>query len=390
MNAPTYDLSAAEPHAGTYLPAVRELADWVVESGERLRQVIDAYGEFVELNGLERRRTSSEYLLEALMLGVLWRARGREATCSDQARQALITELVRERRVGVAKRRDGSNAGLLSRSAPSRRGRIDPSLSEIDQLLNWLLATGEYDDEVQRLSGWKRLLSSAQPATGREILRLIVAFAVNFEARSERVLGAYTDRVDGFLNHELLSRPQREDTVQCSRRRVEYHLNMVGAELLNRAWRDRFLACRRHVVVLPGCARLRSEQECRATSDQGEFKCVRCNLGCGIATASRFAEHYGVDVVGVNHGSDFGKFLASQALTGDDVGIVGVACASGIVGAGWRAKAQGLPAQCVLLNASGCAHWRDQPVPTAFDQAELGRVLNRTQPSAVEQTARVA
>ncbi|HEY5956954.1 MAG TPA: DUF116 domain-containing protein [Polyangiaceae bacterium] len=391
MNAPTYDLRGPEPHADCYLTAVGELADWVTSSGERLRQVIDAYGEFVELNAHEPRRGASEYLLEALMLGVLWRARGREATNPSETRQCLITELVRERRAGAPKRRDGSNAELIARTNQPRRGRIDPSLSEIDQLLNWLLATGEYDDEVERLSGWKLLLSTAQPATSREILRLVVAFAVNFEAKAERTLGAFTSGVDSFLTHELASRPAREDTLQCSRRRVEYHLSMVGAELLNRAWREQFLACRRHVVVLPGCARLRAERECRAHSEKGEFKCVHCNLGCSVSTATRLAERFGVEVVGVDHGSDFGRFLESQALLGQDVGIVGVACASGLVGAGWRAKSKGLPAQCVLLNASGCAHWRNEPAPTSFDQTELGRVLSRDLAAgASERTARVA
>jgi len=72
------------------------------------------------------------------------------------------------------------------------------------------------------------------------------------------------------------------------------------------------------------------------------------------------------------------------------VGIVGVACVPGLVGAGWRARAHGLPAQCVLLESSGCGHWRERPEPSTLDFAELGRILEREpacQPSAMQSLA---
>jgi uncharacterized protein len=378
MDAPTYNLRKSTGVPGSYQGAVGQLADWVLESGESLRQVVDAYGEFVELSGRERRRSNPEYLLEALMLGVFWRARGGESLRSNERRYGLVTEIVRERRAGASKRRDGSTAGLVTVGGATKRGRIDPTLQEIEQLFEWLLATGEYDDEIERLEGWKALLSTTQPATNREILRLIVAFSVRFEAKADRILGPFTEGVERFLREELATREEREDTAQCSRHRVEYHLNMVGAEILNRAWRRTFLACRRHVVVMPGCARARSDEGCSATRGDHDLKCTHCTLGCAISTATRLVEREGSEATTVLHGSDFSRFLESDLLAGDDVGIVGVACAPGLVGAGWRARAKGLAAQCVLLNASGCVHWRSTPTPTAFDLSELARILDRS------------
>lgn len=387
MNAPTYTLRPSEPGRTSYLDCVGQLADWVIASGESLRAVVDAYGEFVELNGVEARRTNTEYLLEALMLGVMWRSRGREATQCDANTRGLISELVRERRGGAAKRRDATCAELVGREPSVKRGRIDPTSNEIDQLLEWMLASGEYDDEYGRLEGWKAFLSTTQPATNREILRLMMAFAVRFEAAAERQLGAFTVGVDAFLREELPSRPKSEDTMQCSRRRVEYHLNMVGAEILNRAWRNDFLRCRRHVVVMPGCARMRSDSDCRASRGRTELKCSHCNLGCAVSTATRQSERVGDEAYAVRHGSDFSQFLASETLRGGDVGIVGVACVPGLMGAGWRARAQGLAAQCILLNASGCNHWMRVAAPTSFDLAELSRILDR---GDADECARIA
>ncbi|HMA96693.1 MAG TPA: DUF116 domain-containing protein [Polyangiaceae bacterium] len=377
MNAPTYSLRAASPDNEPYLGAVRRLADWVEASGEVLRPVIEAYAEFVELNGREQRRSNSEYLLEGLVLGVMWRARGREALEPSESLRGLVTELVRERRSGAPLRRDESRAALANLGNRSRRGRIDPTLQEIHALLNWMLATGEYDDEVARLEGWTAFLSTTQSATNREILRLVVAFAVRFEAIAERYLGGFTEGVNRFFDQELVARGPREDTLQCSRRRVEYHLNMVGAEMLNRAWRRGFLACRRHVVVMPGCVTLREETECRAVRAEVERKCTHCTLGCSVSAATRMSERAGADAVFVMHGSNFSRFLDAQALKDEHVGVIGIACAAGLLGAGWRARSKGLMAQCVLLNASGCLHWQSVLTPTTFDVAELSRILGR-------------
>jgi hypothetical protein len=267
----------------------------------------------------------------------------------------------------------------------------DPTMSDLERLCAWLLASGEYDDEVARLEGWVAFLRCLSPERGHDRLRAIVAFAVAFEAEAERVLGPYTRGVSGFLREKLPARPAREDSVQCSRPSSEYHLNMLGAELLNRAWRSAFLACRRHVVVLPGCARCRSDSNCRALRGANELWCAHCTSGCAVSAATRVAEKNGAEALAVTHGSDFSRFLRSEVLRGHDVGIVGVACVPGLIGAGLRAHATGLPAQCVLLDASGCAHWRQAPVPTSLDLAELGRILDRgNQVPLVASTARVA
>jgi hypothetical protein len=152
---------------------------------------------------------------------------------------------------------------------------------------------------------------------------------------------------------------------------------LVGAEILNRAWREEFLSCQRHVVVLPGCARRHSAGRCQADGSHAEIRCRHCSVDCSVRVATHVAIRHGHQALAVVHGSDFSRFLSSPTPSGGDVGIVGVACVPGLVGAGWRAHAQGLPAQCVLLNASGCKHWSSPSVPTSLDLDQLDRILTR-------------
>ncbi len=386
---PTYDLRPAGLGSDAYLSAVARLADDVLAKGEALTALVDDYAAFVDRTHREARRSHDEYLLEALLVGVLWRARGYEATRPSDRRDDLVHVLVAERRAGQARRRDGSTSALLVLDAPTRLGRPDPSLAEFVALCDWLVASGEYDDEMGRLAGWQEFLGQVPHA--EEVLHRVVAFAIDFEAASRVSLGRFTERVDRFLRSDLAGRGPREDTLQCSRRRVEYHFNMVGAEILNRAWREEFLACRRHVVVLPGCAR-RRDRDCAAKHSDIELRCSHCTAGCSISAATEIASRHRAEALAVLHGSDFGRFLRSSALSGGvgEVGIVGVACVPGLVGAGWRARAQGLPAQCVLLQGSGCGHWRTHAEPTMLDLRELSRILTCAHRAAREPFAQLA
>jgi len=194
MTAPTYEIGKPSASGEEYLAAVGHLADWVTEAGKSLDCVVRAYGDFVESTGREARRSHAEYLLESLMLGVLWRSRGNEATATSAPRQRLVTEIVRERRANLGKRRDASTAALVQLRPAPERAKHDPSPQEIQQLLDWLLASGEYDDECQRLEGWILWLSSPPAAASREILRFACAFAMLFEKKSAKSVGSFHER----------------------------------------------------------------------------------------------------------------------------------------------------------------------------------------------------
>jgi len=373
--APTYDLRPATAPAGRFLRDVARLADEVLRAGLALRPTATACARHVEESGLVP-RCPDELLLDLLALGVLWRARGDEATRISGARLRLMETLAAGRRAGGARVRDGSPCLILSLDAPPEPGHALPGLADLDRLFTWLLASGEYDDALARLEPVRSFLA-AEPRLAAGRLADLVAFAIAFEAWGEWTLGAYTRRVERFLREDLPRRRWREDAVQCARRPVEYHLDLVGAEILNRAWRDDFLARPRHVVVLPACARARCDSECQAIRGEGDLRCTRCTSGCAVRAATAVAEAAGAEAVAVVHGSDFSSFLRSPALSGPGVGIVGVACAANLLAAGWRARSAGFPAQCVVLDRSGCGHWLDEPRPTALDLRELTRILDR-------------
>lgn len=373
MTAATYDLNGAPSENRNYLKDVAALVDEVLPLGESCRSITAEYAGFLAAHDIRASLSHEEALLEILVLGVLWRTRNEEAKRGAARQRNLITDIVRERRGGLGKRRDGSQNPLLDLVAVGSEKSAVPTVSELQLLADWLYATGEYDDEVKRINVWLHFLTQSE--TGQSSLRSMLSFTANFEARALVHLEPYTRGVVRFLSDRLPNYAHREDAAQCSRRLLEYHLNMFGTELLNRLWQDEFLATSEQIVVVPACLRARNDTECRALRTETSLRCTHCTKGCVVSQATRVAALYGKPTVAVLHGSDFTQFLRAALMHGTNTGIVGIACAPGILGAGYRAKDTGLPAQCVLLDTSGCGHWRDDTEPVGFDFAELARIL---------------
>jgi hypothetical protein len=104
---------------------------------------------------------------------------------------------------------------------------------------------------------WQKYLLEQPRAEAEELLATAITFALWFEESSEEVLGRYTSHVDRFLNEVRPKHYWREDVIFCGRRWMEYHMNMVGSELMNRAFRRMFLACVHKLLILPTAGLLR-------------------------------------------------------------------------------------------------------------------------------------
>jgi hypothetical protein len=143
---------------------------------------------------------------------------------------------------------------------------------------------------------------------------------------------------------------------------------------MNRAFRSEFLASERKTVLLPGCMRLRSEDECEGTKTPDGIRCSGCEPKCRVNQIRQLGLRRNFDVVVLPHSSDISRWAPKPGKP--LMGVVGVACLSVLVQGGWELKRYGVPAQCVLINECGCKkHWHPQGFSTQLDIRELKRVM---------------
>lgn len=380
----TYSLRDDKKDSEVYYLDAASFTDEVAAGTDNLAgPIIKGYTRFrAERPGMVL-RSKEEHGFELLVLGILWRIYGGDASGLDPIPRQLLTGLVKLREQGGSLKpgidfiRGIMSTIFLSPDLYDNMYVADPTLQQMDKLLDWLDAAGEFDREVKRLRGWQAYLETLEKKAASDILATAITLAAWFEVRSEEVLGRYTPNVDRYLNEIRDERYWHEDVIFCGRRRVEYHMNMVGAEVMNRAYKAAFDATRRKMVLLPACMRLLPAGKCKAVEEDNTFKCTGCTAECSVNRLRRLGKQHRFEVLMVPHESSISATKTDGALLNSDTGVVGIACVLNLVSGGWMLNDQGIPAQCVLLDYCGCRnHWCREGMPTEINFSRLKKILN--------------
>jgi hypothetical protein len=389
MNPITYSLRADQRRSDRFY---RDIAAFTDEVIARLDQVLGQLVTDVRTHD-ENPRTGAEYLYELLVLGVLWRVYGNRALRLARSPQRVMSLLSRWRQRGSAIQpvvdalRGVLATIFLAPGGYSPDGPTALTPAHMERLLGWLDATGDFTQEVERLRVWHTLFAGQSADGTRRHLTAVAACADWFTHRSLEALGSYTPRVEAFLAETRLRYRWREDVIFCGRQRVEYHLGMVGTEIMNRAFREVFLAAPRKVVLLPPCMRAHPADECQAKETGLGAQCAGCEPGCHVHQVTK---------LGAKHG--FGVYMLPDDLASlapgagsraglNGLGVVGVSCPLTNPQGGWKTRALGIPAQGLLLDYCGCSwHWHpDGAIPTDINFRQLLRLLETAESQPSEQ-----
>lgn len=164
------------------------------------------------------------------------------------------------------------------------------------------------------------------------------------------------------------------DRMSCTRSRMEYHLNMVGAELLNRAYKDDYSDTDLTAVLLPGCMRALPKDKCEAEKLNKGLKCIGCVPTCKVNKLRLMGLDNDFEVFVIPHASDLSLWSLKEGEP--RCGVVASACVTTLVEGDLELKRYGVPAQCVLLDYSGCKkHWHPEGKATSLNHCDMERVL---------------
>ncbi|HSD64209.1 MAG TPA: DUF116 domain-containing protein [Ignavibacteriaceae bacterium] len=382
MQPVTYSLKCGKSNSEDYYSEISTFADIVMDKASAsLFPIVEDYINYLNTYNLEDIREKEEYILELLSFGVLWRSYSGQALAVHIAPFITLAKMSewRKKHQRIKPFIDLMRGVLLSLfMLPGERRKSPdiPTLIQIDHVCKWFEATGEFREQALRFIRWRAFWSNKSEEEVFKIFYLIDEFTNWFDETSTKFLGKYTDNVEKFLSDSDKRYRWREDRVSCTRARIEYHLNMVGAELMNRAFRTEFLKVDTKVVLVPGCMRGKPEGECEAVKVKEGLICNDCLPACKVNQLRKLGKKYkddrAFDVYIIPHASDLSLW---SPKSGRPVrGVVASACVTTLVEGGWELKRYNVPAQCVLLDCSGCKkHWYSEGIPTMLNVRELKR-----------------
>lgn len=376
MAAITYSLRISDNDL--FYETLSQLTDRMLLDAASLTQsFIEPFAASQQKQNGTKQRTNEEYLVEFLMMGIFsrryWCYAQRSSSFSISIHSWLYGLRKKHQRLkpSIDQLRGQTGAWMLYRKAASTD---TASLAQLSHLLRWLTATGEFNEETKRLKQWQQWLEQQPLQWAERCLFSAIEFSIHFEIQAHAALANYTAEVETFLKTHQYEYRGREDYLFCGRTEVEYHLNMFGAEILNRVLRDEFIATLQKVLLVPTCM-CAPQNKCAATATGLHLQCNGCTASCGVNQLRVKMNEQNVMLRLIPHSSGFSKFL-QQWQNQKHTGLIGVACVLNLLTGGYEMQRLGIPSQCIFLDNCGCKkHWHKNGVVTSLNVTQLKQVL---------------
>ncbi len=366
----TYSLRPDSPRSDEYHHTISAFAvSWLSHSIPQVLDLVNGFREYRRSRG-ETDRSDAEYAFELLALGVLLREHGKEASHMPGWAERLMSGLVatqnrQPRLKSIIKVLRGWLGWMLERL--SGRERSDDIVAP---MIAWLGANEETVKQ-ERFEQWHGYFKSKDRLFTQTAVSRCLQLADEFAEASMIALGKYTVNVERFLAEEAPKHRCRYDMRLLMRTRLEYHLGMLGTEILNQAYRQRFLSTRRKMIIVPPCMCSPAET-CKAIETPFGAKCQACTPGCRVNQVTKLGEKLGFLVTMIP--DDVKVFGIGKDV--ESIGLVGVSCALTNWNGGWEAGSLGIPAQGLLLDYVGCSiHWDRVGIPTDTNFKRLKEIV---------------
>lgn len=169
----------------------------------------------------------------------------------------------------------------------------------VQRLVQWLRSQGRIS-QAKRFAEWDAFIESYEPQKSQEIILQTLTLAHEFDIESAPELDVYTEGISEYLHEITPQTTWRYDDVWVRRSRLEYHLGMLGTEILNRTFRESFAAAKRKVVMAPACMRARqaareTEEKCQAFETPLGNLCQGCTPTCRVHQITQMGKKYDME-----------------------------------------------------------------------------------------------
>ncbi len=184
-------------------------------------------------------------------------------------------------------------------------------------------------------------------------------------------LSVYTTGVKEHLRN--LSITQRLDPILRTGE-LQYHLNMLEIELVNRIYRTAFKQSEYKFALLPHCLR-DFRPDCKSVRCVVEHVCRGCTDDCFIRLGSVLLKKYDIHPY-ISVSMDLEGLFKRLKSGHPSIGALGIACIPELTQGMRLCIKLDIPPIGIPLNANRCARWMKKAHESSFDLKELEELIH--------------
>ena len=362
----TYKLKGKNIDSDRYYKVSKGLAKKfiynVFNSGE---DFLEDFIEFIKCKNIEDLRSKEEYSIEIALIGILlmeYMENGRAFMNKSMWIFLKLNEL-RIKKIKYKDKIDQIRGKLNTKVLLKRKkGKEDYNLYNFYLVLRWIQASGDFNEEILRIKNWYEFLEKQEKDYVEDFLKYSVALGNWICSEGEEKLDEYLQNVDNYLSFYKEKHLNKEDIIFCGKRKAIYYLNIIGAEIMNMIYENRFKKCEKKVVYLPSCMR-KDVSNCKAKKEEQGYKCQNCSAECNVNIISKLGEENNFTTLIIPHETEMFRIKGDKSI-----GVIGVACILNLLSGGWKAIRMSFIPQCVVLEYCGCSkHWCEKDIPTEIN-----------------------
>ena len=378
MEIVTYSLKGQKENSSGFYRDLKTFTDSILNKDKYdVSWEVNPYIHFLNHHKKEKVRSYEAYFLEFLMMGVLLNEYGARVFNSGKLFRNILINLFRLRKK-YPRLKDYIDIirGYLSTLFLTKEGRKKDIQSKKDfrTFIHWLQATGEYEQEAERFLGWYAFFQEMSYAEFLSYMKLASKTGHIFKMDASNVLAKYTHNVQKFRKTILPDQVYKENYLFCGKQEVEYHLNMVGAEILNRDLRNEYQKTKNKILLLPTCMSNPEKGVCKSISLDNKKYCTGCSENCNVNKYRKYCLDRNIKINLIPHSSSFSKYL-KEWENQEDTALIGVACVLNLLKGGYEMQNLNIPSQCIFLDYCGCKkHWHKKGLPTDLNIKMLDQI----------------
>ncbi len=386
MGVNAYNLKANNSLNRFFIADIGKTTDELVEylySDLSLLHIRD-FEKYITENKIERQRSTEEYFVEYIMIGLFWKnyagyASGLSGISKKISNVLYIASHATNNFHSTIDRMRGKLATkkLLKKD---NSYELIPIVENFERLIDWLNATKYFIQEQKRLKNWQEFLANKSPIYVSNFLNSTKEVSKHFIKVAQKNLGIYTSGVKSFVENSAIVCKNKEDIIFCTRPKDDYFLNMVGVEIINRKHKHAFQKTIKKILVLPICMSAEESKTCVGINSKTHSdNCKTCTDHCSVNSLNKTSDKHEMEVRITHNESSFSKYVNEWA-NHPKVGIVAVGCVLSLLSKSYELIDLGIHSQSVFLNFGRCPnHWDSINTPVSLEEKELFSVLNTHQ-----------